>query len=91
MFLGLGRPAGPAARGYSPHPKVDPWCSVRPAQVDERTVRLQLWDTAGQCRFRSIIVPYIRGAVAVMLVYDINNRGSPRIALGCLGGNMFPP
>ncbi|KHJ80812.1 Ras family protein, partial [Oesophagostomum dentatum] len=37
-------------------------------------VKLQLWDTAGQEKFRSITRSYYRNSVGVMLVYDISNR-----------------
>lgn len=39
-------------------------------------VKLQLWDTAGQEKFRSITRSYYRNSVGVMLVYDISNRAS---------------
>ncbi|CAJ0608519.1 unnamed protein product [Cylicocyclus nassatus] len=39
-------------------------------------VKLQLWDTAGQEKFRSITRSYYRNSVGVMLVYDISNRTS---------------
>ncbi|VDL85443.1 unnamed protein product [Nippostrongylus brasiliensis] len=39
-------------------------------------VKLQLWDTAGQEKFRSITKSYYRNSVGVMLVYDISNRAS---------------
>jgi Ras-related protein Rab-1A len=38
--------------------------------VDGRKVKLQIWDTAGQDRFRAITSTYYRGAHAVCLVYD---------------------
>ncbi|KAJ9550420.1 hypothetical protein OSB04_014465 [Centaurea solstitialis] len=43
---------------------------------DDITVRLQLWDTAGQMRFRSLIPSYIRDAAATIIVYDVTNRSS---------------
>eukprot|EP01092_Planopodium_desertum_P009750 TRINITY_DN4237_c0_g1_i3.p1 TRINITY_DN4237_c0_g1~~TRINITY_DN4237_c0_g1_i3.p1 ORF type:complete len:210 (-),score=15.38 TRINITY_DN4237_c0_g1_i3:470-1039(-) len=35
---------------------------------------LQLWDSAGQERFRSITTTYYRHASAIMLVYDVTSR-----------------
>ena len=40
------------------------------------TVRAQIWDTAGQDRYRAITNTYYRHAIGVMLVYDISNRDS---------------
>ncbi|MCP9261965.1 Ras-related protein Rab-39B [Dirofilaria immitis] len=37
-------------------------------------VKLQLWDTAGQEKFRSITRSYYRNSVGVIIVYDITNR-----------------
>jgi Ras-related protein Rab-1A len=39
-------------------------------------VKLQLWDTTGQERFRSITESYYRTAHAIVLVYDITRRDS---------------
>ncbi|GFN82255.1 ras-like GTP-binding protein ypt1 [Plakobranchus ocellatus] len=39
-------------------------------------VKLQVWDLAGQERFRNITLSYLRGARGVLLVYDITNRES---------------
>lgn len=45
-------------------------------QVDGKPIKLQLWDTAGQDRFRAIVKAYYRNAVGGLLVYDITNRES---------------
>nr|AGM32833.1 small GTP-binding protein [Coptotermes formosanus] len=42
--------------------------------IDRKQVKLQIWDTAGQDRFRSIARAYFRNAVGVLLVYDITVR-----------------
>ena len=38
------------------------------------SIKLQIWDTAGQESFRSITRSYYRGAICAMLVYDITRR-----------------
>ena len=37
---------------------------------------MQIWDSAGQEKFKSLIPDYIRGASLVILVYDISNKKS---------------
>ncbi|RXK41030.1 GTP-binding protein ryh1 [Tremella mesenterica] len=44
--------------------------------LEDRTVRLQLWDTGNQERFRSLIPSYIRDSSVAVIVYDITNRTS---------------
>jgi small GTP-binding protein len=39
-------------------------------------LNLQIWDTAGQERFHTITTSYYRGAMGIMLVYDITNAKS---------------
>lgn len=52
--------------------------------LEDRTVRLQLWDTAGQefdfslfgyvfRRFRSLIPSYIRDSSVAVIVYDLTS------------------
>lgn len=43
---------------------------------DDRIVRLQLWDTAGQEKFRSLIPSYIRDSTVAVICYDITNRNT---------------
>merc|ERR1712037_752561 len=44
--------------------------------LDGKKIKLQIWDTAGQERFRTITTAYYRGAMGIMLVYDITNEKS---------------
>eukprot|EP01130_Rhizamoeba_saxonica_P000342 TRINITY_DN1030_c0_g4_i1.p1 TRINITY_DN1030_c0_g4~~TRINITY_DN1030_c0_g4_i1.p1 ORF type:complete len:218 (+),score=45.85 TRINITY_DN1030_c0_g4_i1:89-655(+) len=46
----------------------------RTITVDSNQVKLQIWDTAGQEKFRSITRSYYRGAACAFLVYDITRR-----------------
>ena len=41
-----------------------------------KTIRLQLWDTAGQEKFNSLIPNYIRDSTIAVFVYDITSRSS---------------
>uniref|UniRef100_A0A1B0A2W2 Ras-related protein Rab-25 n=1 Tax=Glossina pallidipes TaxID=7398 RepID=A0A1B0A2W2_GLOPL len=45
--------------------------ATRSVKVDGRTIKVQIWDTAGQECYRAITSAYYRGAVGALLVYDI--------------------
>lgn len=49
---------------------------IRTIEVDGKKIKLQVWDTAGQERFRTITTAYYRGAMGIMLVYDVSNLKS---------------
>uniref|UniRef100_H2M2A9 small monomeric GTPase n=1 Tax=Oryzias latipes TaxID=8090 RepID=H2M2A9_ORYLA len=49
---------------------------VKTIEVDGKKVKLQVWDTAGQERFKTITTAYYRGAMGIILVYDITDEKS---------------
>ncbi|ETV98683.1 hypothetical protein H310_08786 [Aphanomyces invadans] len=49
---------------------------VKTIDVDGKRVKLQIWDTAGQERFRTITTAYYRGAMGILLVYDVTDDHS---------------
>ncbi|GAA5958820.1 hypothetical protein JCM8115_000363 [Rhodotorula mucilaginosa] len=44
--------------------------------IDNTKVHLQLWDAAGQERFRTLAPLFYRGALAAVLVYDVTDEAS---------------
>ena len=49
---------------------------IRSVELDQKVVKLQIWDTAGQDRFRAITSSYYRGAHGILVVYDCTDRES---------------
>eukprot|EP00612_Vaucheria_litorea_P008727 CAMPEP_0171475764 /NCGR_PEP_ID=MMETSP0946-20130122/3187_1 /TAXON_ID=109269 /ORGANISM="Vaucheria litorea, Strain CCMP2940" /LENGTH=201 /DNA_ID=CAMNT_0012005893 /DNA_START=25 /DNA_END=627 /DNA_ORIENTATION=- len=47
---------------------------ARMIEVDKQSIKLQIWDTAGQESFRSITRSYYRRAAGALLVYDVTRR-----------------
>ncbi|CAG5117219.1 unnamed protein product [Candidula unifasciata] len=75
---------------------------IKTVQVQGRQVTLQMWDTAGQEKFKNVVAPFYRNADGVILVYNITNmdsfsdiqswftevqRYNTRCSLGLLVGN----
>lgn len=42
--------------------------------VDGTTIRLQVWDTAGQEQYHSLVPSYLRNSTIAIVVYDITSR-----------------
>ena len=42
--------------------------------VDDKMVKLQIWDTAGQEKYRSLISNYLREASVAVVVYDVTSN-----------------
>ena len=52
---------------------------------NETIFKIQLWDSAGQEKYRSLIPSYIRGASIVFLIYDLNHHESFDAIINWLG------
>ena len=63
---------------FNPHIESTVGVSFKTKEISfpEKTVKLNLWDTAGQEKYHSLTKMYCRGAKAAILVYDITNRDS---------------
>ena len=49
---------------------------LKTLEVNGKKVKLQIWDTVGQERFKNITASYYRGGNGVLVVYDITERES---------------
>jgi len=49
---------------------------MKTIDVEDKRVRVQIWDTAGQDRFRTITQTFYRGAMGIILTYAVNDRES---------------
>ncbi|MHA2283946.1 MAG: Rab family GTPase [Promethearchaeota archaeon] len=49
---------------------------LKAVEINGEKVKLQIWDFAGEERFRYLFPSYIRGANGAIFMYDITNYGS---------------
>ena len=49
---------------------------IKTIQYKEEKVKLKIWDTASQMRFRAIVQTYLNFNNGIVIVYDITNRTS---------------
>jgi Ras-related protein Rab-1A len=49
---------------------------IKTIELDGFLVKIQVWDTSGQERFRTITSSYYRGAHGVLLIFDLTNNKS---------------
>lgn len=46
---------------------------IKTLEVKDKRIKLQMWDTSGQDRFKSISSSYYKGTNIIILLYDITN------------------
>ncbi|XP_065897376.1 ras-related protein Rab-13-like isoform X1 [Dysidea avara] len=50
--------------------------STRSDVVNGERLKIQIWDSSGQERFKQVVWPYFRTAAGIVLVYDITDEAS---------------
>ncbi|KIM30199.1 hypothetical protein M408DRAFT_328274 [Serendipita vermifera MAFF 305830] len=60
--------------GYQPTIGID--FGSKYVEMDGTSIRVQIWDTSGQDRFRPITTAYFPGSGGIILVYDVANHSS---------------
>lgn len=63
---------------FSPYLMGNAGIDVKTKYIDlqNKRVKLEIWDTAGHERFRAITGQYYKGAMGIILVYDVSERKS---------------
>ena len=49
---------------------------IKTITLNDQVIKMQIWDTAGQDRFRTLTSSYYRGAHGIIIVYDVTNKDS---------------
>jgi Ras-related protein Rab-1A len=49
---------------------------IKTVEIEHKIFKLQIWDTAGQEKFRTITSSYYRGAHGIIVVFDVTNKDS---------------
>ena len=49
---------------------------IQTIQLDNKIIKMQIWDTAGNERFRTITTSYYRGSHGVCIVFDLTDKQS---------------
>ena len=52
------------------------YLSLKKIKINNKELNINLWDTVGQERFRSVTKKFIRGSNIIIFVFDITNRAS---------------
>lgn len=57
---------------YEPSIGVD--FSAKNLKYKGKTIKIQIWDSAGQEKYKSLIPSYIKGSAMIFVVYDISRK-----------------
>jgi small GTP-binding protein len=57
---------------YEPSIGVD--FASKSIKYNDKIIKLQIWDTAGQEKYKSLIPSYIRGSNIIFVMYDITSK-----------------
>ena len=49
---------------------------IRTIEIRGKSIKLQIWDTAGEEKFRTVTASYYRGAHGIIVVYDVTDQTS---------------
>lgn len=49
---------------------------VKSLEINEKKIKLQIWDFGGEERFRFLLPTYVRGANGALFMYDVTNYSS---------------
>ena len=49
---------------------------VKSLEIDDKKIKLQIWDFGGEERFRFLLPTYVRGASGALFIYNVNNYSS---------------
>lgn len=52
------------------------FCSLIKHTNDDKTIKICIWDTAGQEKYKSIIRGYFRDVAGIILMFDLSNKQS---------------
>jgi len=55
---------------------IGPDFRIKTVDLNEKKIKLQLWDTAGIEKFRSVASSFYRNAKGIIIVYDVDNKQS---------------
>ena len=53
-----------------------PFFAKKEVEIDNKNFCLEIWDTAGQEKYRALTKMFFQSAIVVIFVYDITNRNS---------------